>query len=236
MADFKHVRIRKKTHRLINSRWPTIGLFDELADSEDELRQLFHLEMLANPRMNVTIGRLDRIPDGGIVMGESANQVMAAFVHCYDDGGRFNDGDLGAWYAALDITTAIEETVYHLTRRLKMSEGGFPNQMQMRELITTVSGPLLDLCETQTSHPELYDLNDYKASQKFARSIRWPFIDGGETGLRYDSVRRKGGINICVFKPEILQRPLTQGDHYQYDWNVEGEVYVNKLTNVKRPI
>lgn len=233
--SFGHISIKGQCHRLINSRWPTVGVFDELADSEDELRMLFNLDMLTNARLNAPIGRLDRLPEGSIVTGKSAHLIMASFVHCHEDGGRFNEGRLGAWYASLNIKTAIEETVYHLTRRLSFSEGGFPQQMQMRELVTTISAPLLDLCGAQKSHPELYHPDDYSRSQEFSNQIRWPFTENGVEGLRYDSVRHDGGINIGIFKPQALAKPIVQGDHYQYEWDAKGEIYIAKLTNVTRP-
>lgn len=235
MTEFKHVRVKDKVHRLINTRWPPIGLFDELADSEDEMRLLFNLEMLTNARLNIPIGRLALIPEGGIVTGETANQIMASFVHCHDSGGRFNDTRIGAWYASYHVNTAIQETVYHLTKRLSLSEGGFPQQMQMRELITTVNMPLLDLHGKQASHPELYARDDYSRSQAFANDMKWPFIDKGEAGFRYDSVGDESGMNVCIFIPKALDRPITQGGHYQYDWNAKGEAYVAKLTGVKIP-
>jgi hypothetical protein len=235
MAEFEQLTIKNTVYRLINSRWPPIGLFDELADSEEESRLLFNLEMLTNARLNVPVGRLARIPEGEIVTGETANQIMASFVHCHDEGGRFNDTRLGAWYASYDVNTAIEETLYHLTKRLSLSEGGFPQQMQMRALVTTVNRPLLDLHGKQTSHPQLYSLDDYSGSQKFANDVKWPFVDNGEAGFRYDSVREQGGMNICIFMPKALNRPVVQGGHYQYDWNARGEAYVAKLTNVRTP-
>lgn len=233
--DFPHLTLKDRTHRLINSRWPTIGIFDDLADSEDELRMLFNLDMLTNARLNTPIGRLDRLPKDSIVTGKSAHLIMAAFVHCHEDGGRFNDGRLGVWYASLHVKTAIEETVHHLTKRLSLSEGGFPQQMQMRELVTTIDVPLLDLCGAQKSHPELYKPDDYAHSRKFATQIRWPFDEQGENGLCYNSVRHDGGINIGIFKPKALSKPVIQGDHYQYEWNAKGEIYIAKLTNIKRP-
>lgn len=234
MPDFPIIEENRPTHRLINSRWPPVGLFDDLVDDEAELRILFDLEMMANPRNQIASGRLALIPDGGLVTGNTANMAMAAFVHCHDDGGRFNSGRLGAWYAALDVATAIEDTIYHLTARLSLSEGGFPQQMQMRELITRVSEPLVDLCGAQETHPELYISDDYSASQAYADSVRWPFKEDGASGVRYDSVRKEGGINVCVFKPGALTLPITQGDHYQYEWNAKGEISVAKLTEIRR--
>ena len=233
MTEFPEVQESRKTHRLINSRWPTIGLFDDLADSEQEVRLLFNLEMLTNPRNQAATGRLALMPEGSVVTGPTANMVMAAFVHCHDDGGRFNMGRLGAWYAALDIRTAIEETIYHLTKRLLLSEGGFPQQMQMRQLITTIVAPVVDLCGTQEAHPELYEPEDYTQSQAFAENLRWPIQENGATGLRYESVRNKGGINVCIFKPDALSLPVAQGNHYQYDWNAAGSISIAKLTEIK---
>jgi len=238
MSNFDHVEIPEKVHRLINSVFPPKGLFDTLGDNEEELRVLFELEMMTNPRNNLLMGRLARIPEGSIVSGNTANIVMAAFVHSNDDGGRFNDGSLGAWYASYSVLTAIEETVYHLQKRLELSEGGFPQQIQMRQLITTVNEPLLNICGAKETHPHLYDDHDYSKSQEFANELRWPF-DGdhdhhGEPGIRYDSVRHEGGVNVCIFNPAALDRPITQGAHYQYDWNAAGEVTISKLKPVKR--
>ena len=60
-------------------------------------------------------------------------------------GKRFNRETLGAWYAACDPATAIAETLYHHTRRLRASAGGFPNTIQMRELISTPTADLHDI-------------------------------------------------------------------------------------------
>lgn len=238
MSEFNYVDIPVKIHRLINSAFPPKGLFDTLGDNDEELRILFELEMMTNPRNNILVGRLAQIPDGSIVTGNTANIIMAAFVHSNDDGGRFNDERLGAWYASFDVLTAIEETVYHLQKRLELSEGGFPQQIQMRQLITTVNEPLLNICGAKETHSHLYDEDDYSKSQEFANEIRWPFDnahdDLGEPGIRYDSVRHEGGVNVCIFKPAALDRPVTQGAHYQYDWNSAGQVTVSKLKPVKR--
>jgi len=234
MKDFELIEIPCKVHRLINSSYPPIGVFDTLCDSADELKVLFELEMASNPRNNILTGRLALIPDGEIVIGDDANIVMAAFVHSNDDGGRFNDGRLGAWYASFDIKTSIEETVYHYTKRLSFSEGGFPQEIQMRQLITTVNEPLLNICGSKETHPELYHIDDYTGSQKFAHSVKWPFVGEGISGIKFDSVRTDGGVNVCVFRPSALDRPVTQGAHYQYNWDDTGKVSVVKLSPVKR--
>ena len=224
--------IRAQTHRLINSRFPTIGVFDEFVDDEEELRIAFELEQATNPRLHATIGALSLLPEGSILTGHSASIGMAAFIHVGADGSRFNDGRLGAWYCALNIKTAIAETLYHNERRLRASETGFPNRIQLRELIVKIDSELLDLRGAQDSHSDIYDPNDYHASQAFANDIRWPFHDPGIDGIIFDSVRRENGENICLFRPQAMPLPIMQGSHYQYEWNQKGDVTIAKLEGV----
>jgi RES domain-containing protein len=227
--SFTQSAIDARTHRLINSRYPTIGVFDEFADNERELRIAFELEQATNPRLNHTMGALSFLPEGSLLEGPTASLGMAAFIHADDNGSRFNDGKLGAWYAALDSETAIAETLYHNDRRLRASADGFPNRIQLRELIVIINSRLLDIRGAQNTHPDLYHIDNYRASQSFANSVRWPLQDPGEDGIVFDSLRNKGGQNICMFRPQALPLPILQGDHYQYEWDVSGKVETMKL-------
>lgn len=230
--SFARARIRGRTHRLIASRFPTIGVFDDIAADENELRVAFILEDLTNVRSHA---RLDALPVGGVAIGPSAYLAMAAFLHCNDEGGRFTDGGLGAWYASTDLDTAMAETVFHHERRLRTSAAGFPARIQMRQLLARPTAQLLDIRGAQDSHPDLYDPYDYAGSQRFARGLRWPWAEPGEDGLIFDSVRRSGGTNVCVFRPTALELPIVQGDHYEYVWDAAGALSIVKLTVVRRP-
>lgn len=235
MTAPRRVAFKGRTHRLIASRYPTVGLFDDITDDEDEVRAAFELEALTNDRATAT-ERLRRIPGGEVPVGQyGASMVMAAFLHADPVGGRFTDDRLGAWYAAGDIATAIEETVHHQERRLRASAGGFPNRIQMRELIADLEETFLDLRGLQSSEPALYHPDDYSGSQTFAAARRWPFANPGEAGFVYDSVRKPGGTNVCVFRPTAVALPLIQGEHFEYVWDRTGELAVLKLTNVARP-
>ncbi len=117
-------RVRHKTHRLIASRHPAIGVFDDLTADKGDLRAAFLLEALTNDRH---LGlRLNLLPDSEIIPGPSGSLVIAAFLHADAAGGRFTDGRLGGWYAGFDRDTAIAETLYHNTRRLAFSDAGVP--------------------------------------------------------------------------------------------------------------
>ncbi|WP_342642789.1 RES family NAD+ phosphorylase [Rhodoligotrophos ferricapiens] len=239
------VTINATGHRLIASRYPTVGVFDEIADSEEDLRAAFILEALTNDRMTTLASRITLFEPGEIISGPTASLVMAAFLHADQKGGRFTDGRLGAWYAALEIETAIAETVYHAERRLRLSEGGFPNVIEMRELIAQMNGLVIDLRGQRHTRPDLYDAADYSISQAFGVRLRWPPpADGdqaysmahnskrraGKNGIIYDSVRREGGTCLCIYRPSLVQLPVMQGDHYRYSWSASGKLSVARIS------
>ncbi len=157
---------------------------------------------------------------------------MAAFLHAPEEGGRFTDHRLGAWYASTTVETAIAETLYHHERRLRASAAGFPARIQMRELVAVLDSEFLDLRAQQAVHSSLYHPTDYTASQAFAATHRWPFAAQPEEGIIYDSVRRAGGVNICVWRPLSIPLPVEQGTHYEYVWDVGGAATVLELRNV----
>ena len=231
MTALQYTHVNQKTHRLVASRHPTVGVFDDLTADPDDLRVAFLLESFTNDR-HAAAARIALLPKNEIITGAGASLVMAAFLQTDERGGRFTDGRLGAWYAAFDIETAIEETIYHNERRLRASAGGFPNRIQMRELAATVDTILVDLRSLQTALPDLYHPTDYTASQAFAVSLRWPPSGKPEDGIVFDSVRRAGGVNACVFWPLKVPLPVIQGDRFEYNWDTRGDVTVVKLTGM----
>jgi hypothetical protein len=224
--------VRESTHRLIASRYPTVGVFDDLTTDGEDLAIAFLLESVSNDRLAALSRRLAQLPPEDIVQGPGATMVMAAFLHADPAGGRFTDARLGAWYASLEVETAIAETVHHSTRRLRLSSGAFPSSIQMRELIAGVDCPLVDLRGQRDARRELYDLDDYAASQAFGLALRWPASGPAENGIAYDSVRRAGGVNVCLYRPTLVVLPVVQADHYEYRWDAAGTVTVLRLTNV----
>ncbi len=219
--------IRARTHRLIATRWPTIGVFDSVASAED-LEAALLLETLTNDRVTETLTRLNRLDRMEWATGQpGASLVMAAFCHPSPGGGRFNTEALGAWYCATAIETAIAETVYHHTRRLAHSAGGFRHVIQMRELVSEVDAEVSDIRSLCASHPTLYDPESYAASQPFGEARRL----AGANGIVYASVRRAGGTNLVIYRPSLVP-PVLQGDHFDYRWAGRPEPAVVKLTGV----
>jgi hypothetical protein len=206
-------RMRGRTHRLIATRWPMVGVFDTVA-TPDDAREALVLESWTNDRVTAELDRLTRLPDDDWVVGKpGATLVMAAFCYPAPGGGRFTTDRLGAWYAAREVDTAIAETVYHHARRLALSGLGFHATIQMRELRGEVDGRFHDVRGDQTTRPELYDPDSYARSQPFGEGLR----ASGSTGILFDSVRRRNGRNLVVFRPKLLL-PLFEGDRFDYRW------------------
>ena len=233
-------RISKKTHRLIGAKYPTSGIFDNLTQDPDDLRYSFILEAETNfrsDRSRILQNRLDHIPNYEIVSGNTANLVMSAFLHADERGGRFNSGRLGAWYASLDISTAIRETFFHTARRLRLSEGGFPNKIRLRELIAYTDQEYVDIRNQQTVFPELYQSNpeNYQISQEWGDELRWPFENEKptENGIVYNSVRNSNGVNVCIFWPTRIDLPVIEGDIYEYNWDIDGNPQILRLSNIQ---
>jgi RES domain-containing protein len=227
LQEAPSARLRARTHRLIASRWPTIGVFDSVT-SADDLEAALLLETLTNDRVNETLARLGQLGRSEWVTGQpGATLVMAAFCHPAPGGGRFNSEALGAWYCATEIETAIAETVYHHTRRLAHSASGFRHVIQVRELISEVSAEVRDVRGLRESHPELYDPESYAASQPFGEALR----RNGSNGIVYGSVRRPAGTNLVIYRPSLLP-PVLQGDHFDYRWTGSATPLVVKLTGV----
>lgn len=187
---------------------------------------LFELEGWTSDRLSVEVGKLDLLPRAEWVTGvPGASVIMAAYCYPNPDGGRFTGPELGAWYCALELETAIAETIHHHTKRL-LKAGMLSARIQMRQLVAQIDAVFHDIRGWQASRPDLYDPNDYAASQAFAGEVR----AGGANGIAYDSVRRAGGQCLVVFRPRLLPAAI-QGDHYEYRWDGSPEPTITKLTN-----
>ncbi len=209
--------------RLINSAFPPIDLFEDIADPSD-WALLARAEGRTNPRIAATIGQIDLVPVPRRVSGPGASYVMAPFVHCSPDRpGRFHDGHFGAFYAAKDFETAVAEAVHHVGAFLGATAEAPGWLAEMRELTGMIDRPLADLRESD--HADLLAPDDYAASQAFARTQR----AGGVDGIVYPSVRQSGGECFAAFWPDVMAVP-TQGRHLRYHWNGTRVDMIRELT------
>jgi RES domain len=202
-------------HRLIASRFPTVGLYDAVASPED-LDVVFAIESLTNPRVRQELGQLSLVAVADRVVGAGASLVMAAFTHLNPLGSRFSDGSWGVYYAADSLPTAVAEVSHH--RALFLARTDEPAiDIDMRWIQARLDASLHDLRGQQTALPAVYDPVRYGASQDFARGLR----EQGSQGIVYDSVRRMGsnqGQCAALFKPKALSHARPAG-HIGLHWD-----------------
>lgn len=163
------IAIPEPTRRLIPSQYPPISAFDSVTQPDD-LEAVMELEGWTNDRL--VQERVARLPRDQWVYGvANASVVMAAFLHAAPAGGRFNSGELGAWYGAWTLKTALAEVAHHLRR-----EAVYRRRPEMRltyRLYTArLVGDFLDIRGQGTARPDLYAPGDYRSSQAFGEAVR----------------------------------------------------------------
>jgi len=212
-----------RAHRLVPSRFPTVGPWDRIA-SPGDFAALAEIEGLTNPRIREELGVLATIPRERWVSGPGTTPVMAAFTHLNPEGSRFSDGSYGVFYAAKELETAIRETVFHRERFLARTHEP-PQQVQMRCYLVRMRARFHDI---RGGHADLHDPDSYSASQAFAGRLRGE----NSNGVVYDSVRRPGGQCVAAFWPDCVGS-CAQGKHYAYCWDGRSIASVLELAAVE---
>ncbi len=208
----------RPSYRLIASRYPTVGLYDRVADPAD-LDVVFAIEQLANPRIRDQIGEIALVRPEERVSGPGATPVMAAFTHLNPEGSRFSDGSYGVYYAAHSLETAIAEVSHHRATFLRRTEEPALD-IDLRLITANVEADLHDLVEPgvaandSTHFAAVLDADDYGASQSLGRRLRG--LDSW--GIRYPSVRHAGGECVGILRPRAL-RHAKAAAHLALHWD-----------------
>lgn len=203
----RHADVPFPSYRLIPSRFPPIGLFDSVSTAAD-LEAVMELAGWTNDRL--VAERIARLPQTEWVYGRpNASIVMASFLHVAPGGMRFNGPELGAWYAATDLRTAAAEVGHHL-RREAVARSLAEMKRTYRAYSARLAGRHLDIRGGQDEMADIYAPDSYLASQVFGERIR----ASGNTGILYDSVRYRGGINAVAYRPTNVGE-VAQTDHYE---------------------
>ena len=202
----------RPSHRLIASRYPTVGLYDAIADPVD-LDVVFAIEALTNPRIRDELGEVQLVPPEERVSGPGSTPVMAAFTHLNPEGSRFSDGSYGVYYAAQSLETAIAEVGHH--RAVFLSRTSEPAiDIDLRQISTPLDADLHDLRALGCAGESLFDPDAYGAAQALGRRLR----ESGSWGVLYPSVRHAGGWCVGIFRPRALGRARI-GAHIALHWD-----------------
>ncbi|MCU7556079.1 RES family NAD+ phosphorylase [Alteromonas sp. ASW11-19] len=210
-------------YRLVNSKFPPIALFDDVADA-DEFEAVYACQTLTNPRLQNEVGNLNLLPAEEIPFGiDGVSYAVAPFTHVNPDGSRFSAGDFGVLYIADTAETAIEEVRHHQQEYWNNVEGLAYDRFVFRELCCQFQTSVYkDLPRTDTNAIYL-DPDDYSHSQRLGLQLK----QNNTGGLRYPSVRNEGRECFALFSPRTVTR-VFQSKHYEMVYR-EGQLTVNQL-------
>lgn len=214
------IRAPARTHRLIPSRYPPLDTFEAVTTAGD-LDPVLELEGWTNDRL--VAPRLKRLPRSEWVFGRAnASVIMAAFLHAAPQGTRFAGPDLGAWYAASSLTTAMLEVANGMRREIALSALEQKTE-ELREYIARLEG---DFVNIRGARPDLHDPDPatYPAGQAYGREVR----AGPHAGIAYDSVRHPGGENWVAYRPSLI-RDVLQARHFRTIVQQTGKIMVEAL-------
>lgn len=203
-----------KAYRVINSKYPPIQLFDDVA-SADEFDALFQIQALTNPRLLNEIGAIELIPRDQIPFGiAGCNYATAPFTHVNPAGSRFSDGSYGLLYVANTMETALAEVRYHQNRYWSSVENlnydrfvfrGLSCRFNDRGMKDALSLPITDA---------IYHPDDYSQARHLGSALK----AAGHPGLKYRSVRAHGNHCWALTTPRSVVS-IHQTAHYEMIWN-----------------
>lgn len=194
--------------RIVPSRFPPVGVFDELVDPE-EVDALYEIETLTNDRLSEDLGLIHLVAPEDRLAGPGATPIMAAFTHPNPGGSRFSDGSFGVYYCGDSEEVAIRESVHHRERFLRLT-GESPCRIEMRLYTGEIQRDLHDGLEGRLPD-DVLNPEDYTVSQQWGAELR----EIGSYGLMYPSVRHPGGLCAALFRPPAIS-PVRQARHYEY--------------------
>ncbi len=212
-------------YRLINSKFPPISLFDDVAD-EDEFEALYELQAMTNPRLQTELGNLNLVRKEDIPFGiPGCSYATGPFTHVNPEGSRFSDGQYGVLYMGDSMDTAIAEVAYHQSRYWQGVHGLDYDRLVFRGLKCKVGQAELHDATVIPFEDPIYDASSYAASRVFGREL----YQAGSEGLQYHSVRKPGATCWGLFTPRHV-RSVVQSAHFEFIWNGEEISSVNKFT------
>lgn len=200
-------------YRLVNSKFPPIDLFDDVASAE-EFSALHALQALTNPRLQNEVGNLALLSSHEIPFGiRGCSYAAAPFTHVNPQGSRFSNGSFGVLYFADRFETAIAEVKYHQQLYWQKVLGLHYERFVFRGLKGIFNeGGFVDAQALSIEHA-IYAPDDYSVSQPFGADVRQQ-----SGGLRYHSVRYPGACCWALMTPQSVT-DIVQTSHLEMIWN-----------------
>ncbi|MBS7661581.1 RES family NAD+ phosphorylase [Pseudomonas lalucatii] len=213
-------------YRLVNSKFPPIALFDDVADAAD-FEVLYQLQALTNPRLQNEVGRLELISREQIPFGiPGCSYATAPFTHVNPAGSRFSNGSFGVLYLADRMDTAIAEVRHHQERYWSNVPDLNYERFVFRGLTCSFTNAgMRDATAVSLSDP-IYAPDDYTHSHQLGSETKRAKCPG----LRYNSVRSPGKICWALMTPRPV-KSVIQAAHFEMIWS--GQIIsVNRITTL----
>lgn len=184
--------------------------------------ELAEIEGATSARLTLEAAAASLFPRGR----PHANFVNAAFAYARPrEANRFSPAGRGAWYAALEVETALAEVGFHLTRALR-DAGRFEASIDWAELWASLAGEYVDLRGIDP-RPACLDPDPalgYPAGNALAEEAR----AAGLNGIVWPSVRRTGGTCLAALWPHAVQS-VAQGAVWRMAWQGAPEPIIAPL-------
>lgn len=200
--------------RMIFGRLKSIDPFEDLASDPRDRAILMQVEGETNERLRLQAGgtrqarALDLDPKGGL--------INAPLAHARAIRGRFAEAGDHVGYFADGYETALAEVIHHQQRRARANrDPAHPITMRVLTFLD-FDAQVIDLRGLQADLPAIHDLNDYAPSVALAKAAR-AALD--PDGVAYDSVRRRDGRNLALFRRRY--QAYRDAGFVQLDWDGE---------------
>jgi hypothetical protein len=209
-------------HRLINSKYPTIDIFDDIA-SPEAFDAIYAMQAKVNPRLRLLNAEDGAISTNEIPMGsQQVHSAIAPFVHIPVTPSRFSIGGFGVLYGASTVYAGLDEVRHHILKHLSQVNAFAFENIQLREYLFKYTAPL----ENVTGVEEYHLLDDYSAPQAFGAKMWTATRKKVSTGLTkkdtvgalYRSVRSANAQCIALFSPQFIEG-MSQSRHYDMNYD-----------------
>jgi hypothetical protein len=203
-----------QAYRLVNSKFPPIALFDDVADA-GEFEVLYQIQALTNPRLHNEVGRLELIARDQIPFGiPGCSYAIAPFTHVNPAGSRFSDGSFGVLYLADSMDTALAEVRHHQSLYWSNVRSLNYERFVFRGLSCSFADTEMKDATSIAMTDPVYAPDVYTHSRQLGRSIK----EAGCPGIQYNSVRLQGSYCWALMTPRPVSS-IVQTTHYEMIWN-----------------
>lgn len=178
-------------HRNIVSLRESDDLFDDLNEGDSSM-SLIAVEAESRVKSDIPTGLVQRGFHYTVAIDHPFHEPYLLT--------RYGNGAFGVWYGSLDLETTIHETAFHMVKEEVGVEGNVgPIHRERAISLIRCKALLIDISAKASKFPALVSEKCGVTQQIGERLQR-----EGHPGLLAPSARRRGGINLVAFKPEML--------------------------------